>query len=284
AADRAAKAAETSAAPSVPLPPSTTCSTCKKRRPVTDFSLKNPLGDTDGERYRVCAPCTVKRHIRRPLKRNIVQVGQQDDEPPPARRQRLSAVPTERARATGTEETPAIDFTTRCSGCMKWLPLSDFPRRSDGLRDRRCERCKRQEHPEQLGEQDADGHLETPAIDSVPKRFCTGCNRKLPLGEFLKIKNNKILRTCVRCRIRQQKRRPPHKAQENVAGQDNTAPPPITPARRSMAQINADRAAEDRRRTANVEKALASALRAAEANARRTSPIALSVRGCLAGC
>ncbi|KAG6039173.1 hypothetical protein E4U19_007088 [Claviceps sp. Clav32 group G5] len=123
----------------------------------------------------------VKRRIQHPPKRNIEQVGQQDDEPPPATRQRLSAVPTEGAGAAGTEETPTIDFSTRCSGCMRWLPLSDFPRRSDGPRDRRCERCK--EHPEQLGEQDADGHLETPAIDSVPTQFCTGEEKNGERGE-----------------------------------------------------------------------------------------------------
>ncbi|KAG6152428.1 hypothetical protein E4U11_007458, partial [Claviceps purpurea] len=121
--------------PSVPLPPSETCSGRNyKRLPATDFSLKDPLGDADGERYRVCAPCTAKWNIRRPPKRNIEQVGQQDDEPPPARRQRLSTVSTEAVGAAGTGETLAIDISTRCSGCMRWLPLSDFPRRSDGAR------------------------------------------------------------------------------------------------------------------------------------------------------
>ncbi|KAG6155669.1 hypothetical protein E4U11_005989 [Claviceps purpurea] len=57
----------------------------------------------------------------------------------------------------------------------------------------------------------------------------------------------------------QQNRRPPK------IGQDNAAPPPVRRARRSRAQINAGRAAEERKRMANVEEAMA----AAEANARR---------------
>ncbi|KAG6292975.1 hypothetical protein E4U09_003168 [Claviceps aff. purpurea] len=226
----------------------------------------------------------VKRDIRRPPKRNIEQVGQQGNEPPPARRQRLSIVPTEAAGAAGTEETPAIDISTCCSGCMRCLPLSDFPRRSDGARARQCERCK--EHPEQLGERDADGQddgpppasprQETPAVDSVPSvptQFCSGCKRTLPLSDF-PLKNNGLRALgCARCKARRDSRRPPRGpqiGQENVAGQENTAPPPVRRARRSRAQMNADRATEERRRTANVEEALASALRAAEANAQRT--------------
>ncbi|KAG6102902.1 hypothetical protein E4U14_006539 [Claviceps sp. LM454 group G7] len=254
AAERAATtAAETSTTHSVSLPPSRTCTGCSKRRPVTDFSLKDPLGDADGERYLVCAPCTVKRNIRRPLKRNIEQVDQQDDEPPPARRQRLPTLPTEAAGAAGTEETTAIAICGWCSGCMRWLPLPDFPRRSDGARARQCERCK--EHPEQVGEQDADGQddgpppasprQETPAVDSV----------------------------------RQQKRLPPTRRQTAPhIDQENIAPPPVRRARRSKAQLNADRAAEDRRRTAKVKEAMAAALRSAEANAQRTSERADAAR------
>ncbi|KAG6098839.1 hypothetical protein E4U30_007443, partial [Claviceps sp. LM220 group G6] len=287
AAERAATtAAETSTTHSVSLPPSRTCTGCSKRRPVTDFSLKDPLGDADGERYLVCAPCTVKRNIRRPLKRNIEQVDQQDDEPPPARRQRLPTLPTEAAGAAGTEETTAIAICGWCSGCMRWLPLPDFPRRSDGARARQCERCK--EHPEQVGEQDADGQddgpppasprQETPAVDSVPKQRCAGCKRTLLLNEF-PTKNKKILRTCVRCRVRQQKRLPPTRRQTAPhIDQENIAPPPVRRARRSKAQLNADRAAEDRRRTAKVKEAMAAALRSAEANAQRTSERADAAR------
>ncbi|KAG6072254.1 hypothetical protein E4U15_007021, partial [Claviceps sp. LM218 group G6] len=202
AAERAAKAAaESSTTHSVPLPPSRTCSGCRKRRPVTDFSLKDPLGAADGARYLVCAPCTATRNLRRPPKRNIEQVGQQDDESPPARRQRLSTVPT----TEETEETPA--FSTWCSGCRRWLPSPDFPRESDGARARRCGRCK--EHPERVREQHADGQdngpppasprQETPAVDSVPTQFCAACKRTLSLSEF-PTKKNKILRKCVRCR------------------------------------------------------------------------------------
>ncbi|KAG6114656.1 hypothetical protein E4U31_002348 [Claviceps sp. LM219 group G6] len=247
-------------------------------------AVHHPLGDADGKRYLVCAPCTVKRNIRRPLKRNIEQVGQQDDEPPPARHRRLPTLATEAAGAAGAagaaekEETLAIGICGWCSGCMRWLPLPDFPRRSDGARARQCERCK--EHPEQVGEQDADGQddgpppasprQETPAVDSVPTQHCTGCKRTLLLNEF-PTKNKKILRTCVRCRVRQQKRHPPRRqTAPPYIGQENIAPPPVKRARRSKAQMNADRAAEDRRRTAKVEEAMAAALRSAEANAQRT--------------
>ncbi|KAG6091368.1 hypothetical protein E4U30_007089, partial [Claviceps sp. LM220 group G6] len=305
---RAAKAAaESSTTHLVPLPPSRTCSGCRKRRPVTDFSLKDPLGAADGERYLVCAPCTSKRNIRCPPKRNIEQVGQQDDEPPPARRQRLSTVPTRAAGAAGTEETEETPaFSIWCAGCMRWLPPSNFPRESDGARARQCERCKttpadrrrpRQEpeqtallQPDQYDEQDVDHQddgpppatlrqdtpapEDTPVVDSVPTQFCTGgCKRTLPLGEFLK--DSRILRTCVRCRTRHQNRRPPrqqtappHAGQENVVGQGNTALPPGRRPRRSASQLSADRAAEERRRAANVEEALAGALRSAEANAQ----------------
>ncbi|KAG6205878.1 hypothetical protein E4U34_008394, partial [Claviceps purpurea] len=300
AAERAATAAEASTSHSVPLPPSRTCSGCSKRRPVTDFSLKNPLGDADGERYLVCAPCTAKRNLRRPPKRNIEQVGQQDDEPPPARRQRLSAVPTqaaEAAEAAGTEETPAIDRSTPCPGpcpgCMRWLPLSAFPRGSDGARARQCVRCnatqanrRPRQDPEQtapLDEQDADGHddgpppasprQETPAVDSVPTQLCSGCHMTRPLCDFTK--NNKVLRTCVQCRVRQRNRRPPRPQtplphiQDNVAGQENVAPQSVRRPRQSSASANADRAASERRRTAAVEEALAAALRTAEATTRQ---------------
>ncbi|KAG6018707.1 hypothetical protein E4U19_008124, partial [Claviceps sp. Clav32 group G5] len=294
-------AAESSTTHSVPLPPSRTCSGCTKLRPVTDFSLKDPLGDADGERYLVCAPCTAKRNIRRPPKRNIEQVGQQDDEPPPARCQRRETVPTEAAGAAGTEETEETPaFSIWCSGCMRWLPPPDFPRESDGARARQCERCKtipanrrrpRQElewtalpHPEQFDKQDADHQddgppparlrqdtpapEDTPAVDSVPTQFCTGgCKRTLPLGEF-PTKNRRILRTCVRCRVRQQKPRPPRQQTAPPHGQENTAPPPVRRPRRSKSQLSADRAAEDRRRAANVEEALAAASRSAEANAQ----------------
>ncbi|KAG5986161.1 hypothetical protein E4U52_000536, partial [Claviceps spartinae] len=217
---------------------------CKGDSGIFDYPL-DPLGAADGERYVVCAPCTAIRNLRRPPKRNIEQVGQQDDESPPARRQRLSTVPTGAAGAAGTEETPA--FSIWCSGCMRWLPPPDFPRESDGARARRCGRCK--EHPDRVREQDADGQdngpppasprQETPTVDSVRQR-----------------------------RPPRQQTAPPHIDQENVVGQGNTAPPPGRRRRRSAAQLSADRAAEERRRAANVEEALAAALRSAEANAQ----------------
>ncbi|KAG6284738.1 hypothetical protein E4U45_000821, partial [Claviceps purpurea] len=200
-----------------------------------------------------------KRNIRRPPKRNIEQVGQQDDEPPPARRQRLSPEPTQAAEAAGTEETPAIDSSTPCPGpcpgCMRWLPLSAFPRRSDGARARQCARCnatqanrRPRQDPEQtapLDEQDADGQddgpppasprQETPAVDSVRQR-----NLRLPRPQT-----------------------PLPHIQENVA------PQPVRRSRQSSASANADRAAAERRRTAAVEEALAAALRTAEATTRQ---------------
>ncbi|KAG6138634.1 hypothetical protein E4U38_000351, partial [Claviceps purpurea] len=291
AAERAAQAAEASTTHSVPLPPSRTCSGCSKRRPVTDFSLKDPLGDADGERYLVCAPCTAKRNIRRPPKRNIEQVGQQDDEPPPARRQRLSPEPTQAAEAAGTEETPAIDSSTPCPGpcpgCMRWLPLSAFPRRSDGARARQCARCnatqanrRPRQDPEQtapLDEQDADGQddgpppasprQETPAVDSVPTQLCSGCHMTRPLRDFTK--NDKILRTCVQCRVRQRNLRLPRPQTPLPHIQENVAPQPVRRSRQSSASANADRAAAERRRTAAVEEALAAALRTAEATTRQ---------------
>ncbi|KAG6193903.1 hypothetical protein E4U10_003454 [Claviceps purpurea] len=118
----AARAAETSTTHSAPLPPSRPCSGCSKRRPVTDFPLKNPLGDAHGERYRVCAPYKVKRDNRRPPRRGPNQTApphpeqldeqldeqdadEQDDGPPPARPR---------------QETPAIDLDSvpkqHCSG------------------------------------------------------------------------------------------------------------------------------------------------------------------------
>ncbi|KAG6293975.1 hypothetical protein E4U46_006876, partial [Claviceps purpurea] len=206
-----------------------------------------------------------KRNLRRPPKRNIEQVGQQDDEPPPARRQRLSAVPTQAAEAAGTEETPAIDSSTPCPGpcpgCMRWLPLSAFPRGSDGARARQCVRCnatqanrRPRQDPEQtapLDEQDADGQddgpppasprQETPAVDSVRQR-----NRRPPRPQT-----------------------PLPHIQDNVAGQENVAPQPVRRPRQSSASANADRAASERRRTAAVEEALAAALRTAEATTRQ---------------
>ncbi|KAG5955245.1 hypothetical protein E4U58_007173 [Claviceps cyperi] len=134
----------------------------------------------------------VRRDDRRPPKRNIEQVGQQDG-------QRLSTVPTEAARAAGTEETPVIDSAS------------------------------------------------LPSRASVPSRRCSGC------------------RTEEARRVSRRPPRWPQIGQENVAGQDNIAPRPVRRARRSRAQINADRAAEERKRSANVEEAMA----AAEANARR---------------
>ncbi|KAG6027497.1 hypothetical protein E4U40_001502 [Claviceps sp. LM458 group G5] len=229
AAERAARAAETSTTHLVPLPPSRPCSGCGKLRPVTDFSLKNPLGDAHGERYRVCAPCKVKRDNRRTPKRNIDQVGQQDGEPPPARQQRLSTVPTEAAGATGIEETPAID-------------LASLPSRA-----------------------------------SVPSRWCSGCKRSLSLCDF-PTKDNRILLTCVRCKVRQQNRRPPRRqtappqiGQENVAGPENIAPRPVRRARQGRARTTANRAAAERRRTAAVEETLAAAVRTAEGIARQAS-------------
>ncbi|KAG6121829.1 hypothetical protein E4U14_000985 [Claviceps sp. LM454 group G7] len=62
AAERAAKAAETSTTHSVPLPPSKACSGCGKQRPVTDFSLKIPQSDADGEKYACVDPA---RYVRR---------------------------------------------------------------------------------------------------------------------------------------------------------------------------------------------------------------------------
>ncbi|KAG6256409.1 hypothetical protein E4U23_001978 [Claviceps purpurea] len=211
AAERAARAAETSTTHSAPLPPSRPCSGCSKRRPVTDFPLKNPLGDAHGERYRVCAPCKVKRDNHRPPRRGPNQTApphpeqldeqldeqdadEQDDGPPPARPR---------------QETSAID------------------------------------------------------LDSVPKQHCSGWE----LSDFPS-KNNRILLTCVRCKVRQQNRRPPRQqtappqiGQEDVAGQENIAPRPVRRARQSSA-------AAERKRTAAVEKALAAALRVTEAIAR----------------
>ncbi|KAG6029961.1 hypothetical protein E4U40_000201 [Claviceps sp. LM458 group G5] len=168
-----------------------------------------------------------------------------------------------------TEEIPVIDSASvpsrRCSGCKRTVSLSDFLLKSTGVRALQCERCtarrvNRKRRFDQLDEQDVDDQddgppparprQETPAVDldSVPKQRCSGCKRTLPLSD-LPSKNNKILRNCVRCKI----------------DQDNVAPPPVRRARRSRAQINADRAAEERKRMANVEEAMA----AAEANARR---------------
>ncbi|KAG6167143.1 hypothetical protein E4U11_007471 [Claviceps purpurea] len=217
----AARAAETSTTHSAPLPPSRPCSGCSKRRPVTDFPLKNPLGDAHGERYRVCAPYKVKRDNRRPPRRGPNQTApphpeqldeqldeqdadEQDDGPPPARPR---------------QETPAID------------------------------------------------------LDSVPKQHCSGWE----LSDFPS-KNNRILLTCVRCKVRQQNRRPPRRqtappqiGQEDVAGQENIAPRPVRRARQSSA-------AAERKRTAAVEKALAAALRVTEAIARQAEAIARHAR------
>ncbi|KAG6147724.1 hypothetical protein E4U28_006225, partial [Claviceps purpurea] len=157
----------------------------------------------------------VKRNIRRPLKRNIEQIGQQDAEPPPARRQRLPTVPTEAAAAAGTEDTTPVNAD---------------------------------------GPPPASPRQETPPVDSVPTQFCSGCNRTLPLCEF-PTKDGKILRTCVRCRVRQQSRLPPTPPQ---IGHENVAPPPVRRARQSRAWANANRAAAQRRRTASVEAAAVS--------------------------
>ncbi|KAG5964270.1 hypothetical protein E4U56_002347 [Claviceps arundinis] len=137
-------------------------------------------------------------------------------------------------------------------------------------------------HPDELDEQDADDQddrpppasprqeapvpEETPAVDldSVPAQFCSGCTRKLSLCDF-PTKNNEILLTCVRCKVKQQNRRPRRRqTAPPQIGQENVAPPPVRRARRSRAQINAERAAEERKRIANVEEAMAAA-----ANARR---------------
>ncbi|KAG6151774.1 hypothetical protein E4U51_000598 [Claviceps purpurea] len=66
-------------------------------------------------------------------------------------------------------------------------------------------------HPEHLDEQDADeqGHgpsrarprQDTSAVDSVPMQYCSGCKQTLPLSGF-PTKNHKILRNCVRCKVR----------------------------------------------------------------------------------
>ncbi|KAG6094327.1 hypothetical protein E4U30_003475 [Claviceps sp. LM220 group G6] len=86
AAERAAKAAETSTTHSVPLPPSKACSGCGKQRPVTDFSLKIPQSDADGEKYRVCGPCTVHSHTVPPHPEQLDEqdADEQDDRLPPA--------------------------------------------------------------------------------------------------------------------------------------------------------------------------------------------------------
>ncbi|KAG6103219.1 hypothetical protein E4U31_002970 [Claviceps sp. LM219 group G6] len=137
-------------------------------------------------------------------------------------------------------------------------------------------------HPDELDEQDADDQddrpppasprqevpapEETPAVDleSVPAQFCSGCTRKLSLCDF-PTKNNEILLTCVRCKVKQQNRRPRRRqTAPPQIGQENVAPPPVRRARRSRAQINAEHAAEERKRIANVEEAMAAA-----ANARR---------------
>ncbi|KAG5954708.1 hypothetical protein E4U57_004198 [Claviceps arundinis] len=65
--------------------------------------------------------------------------------------------------------------------------------------------------------------------------------------------------------VKQQNRRPQRRqTAPPQIGQENVAPPPVRRARRSRAQINAERAAEERKRIANVEEAMAAA-----ANARR---------------
>ncbi|KAG6309755.1 hypothetical protein E4U22_003714 [Claviceps purpurea] len=82
---------------------------------------------------------------------------------------------------------------------MRWLPLSAFPRGSDGARARQCVRCnatqanrRPRQDPEQtapLDEQDADGQddgpppasprQETPAVDSVPTQLCSGSGSEI---------------------------------------------------------------------------------------------------------
>ncbi|KAG6303009.1 hypothetical protein E4U45_002497 [Claviceps purpurea] len=66
-------------------------------------------------------------------------------------------------------------------------------------------------HPEHLDEQDADEQGDGPprarprqdasAVDSVPMQYCSGCKQTLPLSDF-PAKSNKILRNCVRCKVR----------------------------------------------------------------------------------
>ncbi|KAG5998210.1 hypothetical protein E4U52_001359 [Claviceps spartinae] len=217
-------------------------------------------------------------------------VDEQDDGPPPARRRRL------------TTETPAIDLASvpsrRCSGCKRTVPLSNFPLKATGKTALQCDRCTARRvnrrpprrdpeqiappHSDELDEQDADDQddrpppasprqeapapEETPAVDldSVPAQFCSGCTRKLSLCDF-PTKNNEILLICVRCKVKQQNRRPRRRqTAPPQIGQENVAPPPVRRARRSRAQINAEHAAEERKRIANVEEAMAAA-----ANARR---------------
>ncbi|KAG6022768.1 hypothetical protein E4U19_004772 [Claviceps sp. Clav32 group G5] len=139
------------------------CSGCKQTLPATDFPRKeirrketpaavNPGESTDNPSVRAltCERCTVcralgavKRDNRRTPKRNIDQVGQQDGEPPPARQQRLSTVPTEAAGATGIEETPAID-------------LASLPSRAS-VRQQNRRPPRRQTAPPQIGQENVAG-------------------------------------------------------------------------------------------------------------------------------
>ncbi|KAG6256233.1 hypothetical protein E4U24_005835 [Claviceps purpurea] len=169
----------------------------------------------------------------------------------------------------------ALSLTSHCK--IRWV--MHMVKRDNRRPPRRGPNQTAPPHPEQLDEQldeqDADEQddgppparprQETPAIDldSVPKQHCSGWE----LSDFPS-KNNRILLTCVRCKVRQQNRRPPRRqtappqiGQEDVAGQENIAPRPVRRARQSSA-------AAERKRTAAVEKALAAALRVTEAIAR----------------
>ncbi|KAG6110078.1 hypothetical protein E4U31_006207 [Claviceps sp. LM219 group G6] len=113
----------------------------------------------------------VRRDNRRHPKRNLDQVGQQDDDVPSNefltsenQIERPSTVPTEATGAAGTEETPAIDLDSvpkqHCSGCRRTSPLSDFPSKNNRIL-LKCVRCnvrlqnrrppRRQIAPPQIG-------------------------------------------------------------------------------------------------------------------------------------
>ncbi|KAG6107267.1 hypothetical protein E4U14_004254 [Claviceps sp. LM454 group G7] len=104
-------------------------------------------------------------------------------------------------------------------------------------------------HPDELDEQDADDQDDRPPPASP--------RQEAPVPEETPAVDLDS--------VKQQNRRPRRRqTAPPQIGQENVAPPPFRRARRSRAQINAERAAEERKRIANVEEAMAAA-----ANARR---------------
>ena len=101
--------------------------------------------------------------------------------------------------------------TIKCSVCLTYQPPEEFQKPSSTQLYKRCAACRVQRKDEQVNRQNkklekAEASIKKQADGGFTTRYCEKCHKYLDLSNFARRHSSKLLKTCISCRNRSNKR------------------------------------------------------------------------------